>query len=124
MSFTSHLIALAAGVAGVTLYQRARESGAMSMGNGGGASAGSGMSSGMSGASGGSDPAGSNMMSGSLEGADSPNTGERISTQGVGQGPLSSDAPDGLSADNLFGSDSQTGSQARTPGMADLTRGA
>jgi hypothetical protein len=125
MSFTSHLFALAAGVAGVTLYQRARQSGALSTG-GGSVRSGSGMTRGMSSA-GGSDgnDAGRGTMNSSLEGADSPNTGERIGTQGIGQGPLSSDSPDGLrSSDNLFGSDSQSGSQARTPGMADLTRGA
>ena len=124
MSFTSHLIAIAAGVAGVTLYQRARESGALSMdsSNRSGTSDRSGMSGGM-GTSAANDGSGG-MTNGSL-GADSPNAGERISTQGIGQGPLSSDAPEGLrSSDNLFGSDSQTGSQARTPGMADLTRGA
>ena len=40
MSMTSHLLAIAAGVAGVTLYQRARQSGALSGGTGAGSSVG------------------------------------------------------------------------------------
>ncbi len=113
MSFTSHLFAIAAGVAAVTLYHRARESGALSLGlsDGNGATAGNDLTGGM--------------MKDSLEGADSMNAGERIGAQGVGQGPLSSDSPEHLrSSDSMFASSSQTGSQARAPGLADLTRGA
>jgi len=115
MSFTSHLLAIAAGVAGVTLYQRARQSGGLSVSDGMSGGNNSSTDHGFAGAT----------RSGSLDDTDSPNAGERISARGVGRGPLSSDSPEGLrSSYNLFGSDSQSGSQARTPGMPDLTRGA
>lgn len=117
MSMTSHLLAIAAGVAGVTLYQRARESGMLSGNgsmNGRRLSDGDPSSSGMSG-----------MSDGTGDGSDSPNTAERMSAQGLGQGPVSDSAPEGLrSSENLFGSNSSNGSQASTPGIPDLARGA
>jgi hypothetical protein len=82
MSFTSHLVAIAAGVAGVRLYQRA------------------------------------------IQRPDSSNTREWISTEGVGRGPLASDAPDSPRSSQSLSGDPHNASPAHTVRMPDLTQSA
>jgi hypothetical protein len=120
MSMISHLMALAAGVAGVTLYQRARQSGALAGGTGNETDGHLGRL-----ASGGTDRVSAGMSGSAGNGNDSPNAAERMSAQGLGQGPMSDDGPEGQrSSENLFGSNSSSGSQAGTPGIPDMARGA
>lgn len=58
--------------------------------------------------------------------ADSPNPAERLQRENLTGSPIGAGTPMAASGagDDLFGSDSPAGETARTPGLADFTRGA